>query len=102
VNFAFNWSVFQGGAERDQAESNISRSLKKSFTVFAIGPSLVIASRRRSNLVVDVRDKLRNLGFKEMNNFENATPALKIPGQAQQKALLAMTILEFSSSLLET
>jgi hypothetical protein len=54
----------------------------------------------RSNLVFSTQDKLRNLGFKEINNFEIATPALNVPGQAQQKALLAMTFLEFFSSLL--
>jgi hypothetical protein len=34
-----------------------------------------------------------------LDNFEIATPALSIPGQAQQKTLLAMTFRGFFSEL---
>jgi hypothetical protein len=54
---------------------------------------------KRSNLVFDIRDKLRNLGFKESKNFEIAAPALIMLGQALQKTLLAMTFREFFSNL---
>jgi hypothetical protein len=39
----------------------------------------------QSNLDFAVRDKLRNLGFKEINKFEIVAPALAMLGQACKK-----------------
>jgi len=39
----------------------------------------VIASRRRSNLVIDVLEKLRNLGFINVRNFEIASSLRNAP-----------------------
>jgi hypothetical protein len=54
-----------------------------------------------ANSFLGTQDKLRNLGFKEINKFEIAAPALNVLGQAQQKTLLAMTFREFLSNLLD-
>ncbi len=50
------------------------------------GPSLAIARQKRNNLDFIALDKLRNLGFQDINHFEIA---------ASRKTLLAMTIQDF-------
>ncbi len=68
-----------------------NRPLKKYFSVFASRSLAVIASVAKQSRY-PARDKLRNLGFKEINNLEIA---------ASQKTLLAMTFRDFFSKLLK-
>jgi hypothetical protein len=63
------------------------------------GSLAVIASKAKQSRLI-ARDKLRNHGSQEINNFEIAAPASVMQGQAQQKTLRAMTFLEFFNNLL--